>query len=65
MERIPRQQDTSNLPSVLAEYGHLAAQLPGASASQAERLRARLAELDEQIDDYVAQLTEYHSIVDS
>ncbi|MBQ0924322.1 MULTISPECIES: hypothetical protein [Saccharopolyspora] len=65
MERIPRQQDTSNLPTVLAEYGHLAAQLPGASTQQAERLRARLAELDEQIDDYVARLTEYHSIVDS
>lgn len=45
---------TSDLPAVLAEYGRLAAQLPDATASEAERLRRRLAELDVVIDNEVA-----------
>ncbi|MEV0088070.1 MULTISPECIES: hypothetical protein [Saccharopolyspora] len=57
MDHIPRQQDGSDLPSVLAEYGHLAAQLPGASRRRTEELRARLAELDELIDEQIARLT--------
>lgn len=65
MERIPRQQDSVDLPGALAEYGHLAAQLPGSSSKRAEELRARLAELDVVIDEHVAALTQYHSIVDS
>lgn len=57
MDHIPRQQDGNDLPTVLAEYGHLAAQLPGASRRQAEALRARLAELDELIDHHITRLT--------
>ncbi|RKT87872.1 hypothetical protein SAMN05421805_13234 [Saccharopolyspora antimicrobica] len=57
MDEIPRQQVGSDLPSVLAEYGHLAAQLPSASRQRAEALRARLAELDELIDQHVARLS--------
>lgn len=64
MDQIPRQQDSNDLPTVLAEYGHLAAQLPSASRRQAEALRARLAELDELIDRHVARLTGYQSSVD-
>lgn len=45
---------TSALPAVLAEYGRLAARLPSATASEAEELRRRLAELDVVIDDEVA-----------
>ncbi|MGW1681846.1 hypothetical protein [Saccharopolyspora sp. NPDC002376] len=56
MNEIPRQQVGDDLPSVLAEYGHLAAQLPGASRRGAEALRARLAELDELIDAHIARL---------
>lgn len=65
MERIPRQHDSVDLPAALAEYGHLAAQLPGASSRTAEQLRTRLAELDVIIDDHVAALAQYHSVVDS
>ncbi|MER7015537.1 hypothetical protein ABT324_29235 [Saccharopolyspora sp. NPDC000359] len=57
MDEIPRQQVGTDLPSVLAEYGHLAAQLPGASRRGAEALRARLAELDELIDEHIARLS--------
>jgi hypothetical protein len=64
MDRIPRQQDSNDLPTVLAEYGHLAAQLPSASRRHAEALRARLAELDELIDEHIARLTDYQSAVD-
>jgi len=65
MERIPRQHDGVDLPAALAEYGHLAAQLPGASSRRAEELRERLAELDVVIDEHVTALTQYHSVVDS
>ncbi|GAA0536016.1 hypothetical protein GCM10011581_24380 [Saccharopolyspora subtropica] len=64
MDDIPRQYCHNDLPSVLAEYGHLAAQLPSASHRHAERLRARLAELDELIDQHVARLADHQSIVD-
>lgn len=57
MDHIPRQQDGNDLPTVLAEYGHLAAQLPSASRRRAEALRARLAELDVLIDEHIARLT--------
>ncbi len=57
MDHIPRQQDSNDLPTVLAEYGHLAAQLPGASQRHAEALRARLAELDKLIDRHIDRLT--------
>lgn len=65
MERIPRQHDSVDLPAALAEYGHLAAQLPGASSGKAGQLRTRLAELDVIIDEHVAALAQYHSVVDS
>ncbi|PKW17525.1 hypothetical protein [Saccharopolyspora spinosa] len=57
MDHIPRQQDGNDLPTVLAEYGHLAAQLPSASRRRAEALRIRLAELDVLIDEHIARLT--------
>ncbi|MGP4016999.1 hypothetical protein [Saccharopolyspora sp. 5N708] len=59
MDHIPRQQDNNDLPTVLAEYGHLAAQLPSASRRHAEALRTRLAELDVLIDQHIARLTNY------
>ncbi|MCI2418230.1 hypothetical protein MOQ72_12395 [Saccharopolyspora sp. K220] len=58
MDHIPRQQENNDLPTVLAEYGHLAAQLPSASRRHAEALRARLAELDELIDQHIARLSD-------
>lgn len=47
---------TSELPALLAEYGHVAAGLAGACPEQAERLRERLAELDVAIDGCMAAL---------
>ncbi|MGW3469162.1 hypothetical protein ACWDKQ_12000 [Saccharopolyspora sp. NPDC000995] len=65
MDHIPGQQDGNDLPTVLAEYGHLAAQLPSASRRRAEALRARLAELDILIDEHIARLTPHQSPPDA
>lgn len=46
----PSRPDDVSLPALLAEYGDLAAQLPAASRAYAERIRARLSELDAHID---------------
>ncbi|MFD0920389.1 hypothetical protein [Saccharopolyspora rosea] len=64
MDGIPRQQDSNDLPRLLAEYGHLAAQLPASSTTRAAALRVRLAELDELIDDHVRRLSGRDSVVD-
>lgn len=45
---------SSRLPDLLAEYGRLAARLPGATEEEGERLHRRLAELDVIIDNEVA-----------
>ena len=48
-------QHQGDLAALLAEYGHLAAQVPAASAEHARWLNARLAELDALIDHHLAQ----------
>ena len=50
------QHETASLPDLLAEYGRLAAQLPGAQPGEAAWLRHRLAQLDVVIDQAVAAL---------
>ncbi|MBE9375225.1 hypothetical protein IQ251_12300 [Saccharopolyspora sp. HNM0983] len=55
---VPPQRPGSGLPEALAEYGRLAARLPETDPAAADRLRARLAELDELIDRQVGSLPE-------
>ncbi len=47
---------TGGLPELLAEYGRLVVELSKADPLQVERLRGRLAELDEAIDGWAAAL---------
>ncbi|RCW44443.1 hypothetical protein DFQ14_10432 [Halopolyspora algeriensis] len=53
-----RHDDAGSLPTLLAEYGHLATQLTAASSSYAERLRVRLTELDADIERQIAAIPE-------
>ncbi len=52
----PSLHETASLPELLAEYGKLAVQLPGADPDHAAWLRHRLAQLDVLIDEIVAGL---------
>ncbi|GAA4880562.1 hypothetical protein [Saccharopolyspora cebuensis] len=56
MDVSPRPPGDNDLPTLLAEYGHLAAQLPGASRRHEAALQARLAELDRHIDRRISEL---------
>lgn len=53
---VPPQRPGSGLPEALAEYGRLAARLSDTDPAGADLLRARLAELDEVIDQQVDSL---------
>ena len=54
MHRSSRFDGPGGLPALLAEYGQLAAQLPGADSMQAERIHERLRELDVAIEERIA-----------
>ncbi len=56
MQPSEREMAASSLPELLAEYGRLAVQLPGAGPDHAAWLQHRLAELDAVIDEAVASL---------
>lgn len=56
VHRPSRFEDTDSLPTLLAEYGRLAAELPTASPERAEWLHERLRTLDEVIDRHVLAL---------
>lgn len=54
MQTTTRFDGPGELPALLAEYGQLAAQLPGCDHAQAERIHQRLRELDKLIEHRLA-----------